>query len=348
MTFPRLFRFTVALAVLALGGCVAPSSGFRKGPLPEEVTFWQPWLLNSSRTPYRKLYVEVDAVRGAEPPQAWLDGLAAFLREQCDKPDGVQVVRSDRIAPEEAAAASITSLALQHLDGPPAGWAFLYVFYYNSALNPSLKTVNPHAVVFPYPCAVFVDRNYNEAGFGDVMGDLVLKHEAAHLVGAARNATHGDGAHCRNRDCLMNPVFTYVPEWVAMGLPPTPQTDFCPDCLKDMARWRGTPAAGNLRFHGPFLVRREAGYTVMTLPNTVHVHLGNGADLPVAQIREAVRQAAAGPLRSREGFILSVSASGTPADLVPVLQQAGQDPTAPVRQAAELFAARMAAGSIPH
>jgi hypothetical protein len=135
----------------------------------------------------------------------------------------------------------------------------------------------------------------------------------------------------------MNPAFLYAPEMVALGMVPTPQTEFCPDCLADMARWRTTPAPANLRFDGPFLSRREQGYTVMTLPNTVHLHLGSTASLPVAQMREAVRQAAAGPLRSREGFILSVSSSGDPMTERFALQMAASDPAAPVRQAAKLY-----------
>ena len=333
---------------LGVGGCVSPPDGFRKEALPQEVTFWQPWLLNSSRTPYRKLHVEIDAVQGAEPPQAWLDELSGFLKTQCDKPDGVRVVRSHTISLREAASASTTSLALKYLNGPPAGSAFLYVLYYNSALNPALKTANPHAVVFPYPCAVFVDRNYNEAGFGDVLGGLILVHEAAHLVGAARNHSHGDGAHCRNRPCLMNPTFVYAPEMIALGMMPTPQTEFCPDCLADMARWRTTPAPANLRFTGSFLTRREAGYSVLTLPNSVHLHLGTGM-MPTTQLREAMREAADGPLRSREGFILSVSASGDPAEVQRALLRAGSDPASPVRQAASLYAARLVeqAGALP-
>ena len=340
-----------AAILLFLASCASPhpSDGFRKGALPQEVTFWKPWLLNTSRTPYRKLWVEVDAVQGAEPPQAWLNELSTFLRTQCDKPDGVRIVRGNTIPLAEAASTSITSLALKYLDGPPPASAFLYVMYYNSALNPALKTANPHAVVFPYPCAVFVDRNYNEAGFGDVLGNLILKHEAAHLLGAARDPSHGDGAHCRNKPCLMNPTFIYVPEMVALGLSPTPQDHFCPDCLADMARWRATPPSPDLRFNGPFLARRADGYTVMTLPNTVHLHLGSATSLPVSQIRAAVRQAGAGPLRSREGFILSVSADGDPASVRAALANASHDPAGPVRQAAAAFEERLAAQpSMPH
>jgi hypothetical protein len=340
----RCFRWIFLIGSALLGaGCVAPSDGYRKIPLPQEVTFWKPWLLNSASSPYRKLHVEVDAVKGAEPPQAWLDSLAAFLRQQCNKPDGVRVVRSNRIPQAEAAASSVTSLALRYLDGPPPGSAFIYVLYYNSAMNPALKTANPHAVVFPYPCAVFVDRNYNEAGFGDVMGGLILKHEAAHLVGAARSPSHGDGAHCRNRDCIMNPVFIYVPEFAAVGASPTPQTLFCQDCLADMARWRASAAPANLRFRGPFLARRETGYSVMTLPNSVHLHLGSAESLPVTQVRKAVQDAARGALRSREGFILSVSAAGDLESVKAALERARRDPAAPVRQGAELYRNRLPA-----
>jgi len=332
------------LAVL-VSACVGPGTGFRSTPLPQEVTFWKPWLLNASRSPYRKLYVEVDAVRGAEPPQAWLDGLAAFLKTQCDKPDGVRVVRSNTISQAEAASSSTTALALRYLDGPPPGAAFIYVLYYNSAMNPALKTANPHAVVFPYPSAIFVDRNYNQGGFGDVLGGLILQHEAGHLVGAARNPAHGDGAHCRIADCLMNPVFNYVPGLAAVGETPTPQTALCDACLQDTSRWRSTPAPGNLRFRGPFLVRRESGYTVMTLPNTVHLHLGSADSLPVGQLLKAVRAAAAGPLRPQEGFILSVSAGGSAAAVNAALAAAAQDPAGPVRQAAQLFTAKLSSRS---
>lgn len=336
----RIFQTLLGGLALLMTGCAVAPGGFRTGALPREVTFLQPWLLNSSSSPYRSLYVEVDAVQGAEPPQEWLDGIQHFLKTECDKPGGVRVVRSNTISAAEAAASSTSALALKYLDGPPPGSAFLYVLYYKSSLNPELKVSNPHAVVFPYPCAIFVDRNYNQAGFGDVLGGLILKHEAAHLVGAARNHSHGDGAHCRNRPCLMNPSFIYVPEMIAQGRVPTPQRDFCKDCLADMALWRTTPAPSNLRFNGPFLTRKENGYTVLTLPNTVHVHLGQGM-MPLSQLLDTMRQAGTGLLRSKEGFILSASSSGTRAQVLESVRLAGRDPASPVRQAAKLYVERM-------
>lgn len=334
----------VALSLLA-GGCGSTAGGLRRGPLPLEVTFWKPWLLNTARAPYAKLYVEVDAVRGAEPPQRWLDEMEAFLREQCDKPGGVTVVRSDLIAPEEAAASSVTSLALRHLDGPPPESAYIYVLYYNSALNPQLKTANPHAVVFPYPCAVVVDRNYNEAGFGDVLGSLILKHEVAHLLGAARDPAHGDGAHCGRRGCLMNPAFEYAGAGRGAGL--QLQMTFCADCLRDMARWRATEAPGNLRFQGAYLARREAGYSVLTLPNAVHLHLGTAETLPGGPLWAAMKRAGSGPLQGREGFILSSSATGSTASVRTALRSAEKDPVSMVRKSARFFSAQMDRQGLP-
>ena len=344
MTKEWLRWLLVGLSALA-GGCASPAGGLRRGPLPQEVTFWQPWLLNTARAPYKQLYVEVDAVRGAEPPQEWLDEMGAFLREQCDKPGGVRVVRGDLIAPEEAATSSVTSLALRYLNGPPPGSAYIYVLYYNSALNPQLKTTNPHAVVFPYPCAVVVDRNYNQAGFGDVLGGLILKHEVAHLLGAARDPSHGDGAHCGKRGCLMNPAFEYVPQERGMGV--SLQMTFCEDCLRDMARWRAASAPGNLRFQGAYLARREAGYSVLTLPNAVHLHLGTEETLPTGVLWGAMKRAASGPLKGREGFILSSSATGSTASVRTALRLAAKDPVSMVRKSARLFSTQMDRQGLP-
>ena len=97
------------------------------------------------------------------------------------------------------------------------------------------------------------------------------------------------------------------------------------------------------------LPRAPGGWiSVMTLPNTVHLHLGSAESVPVGQMRKAVKVAAAGPLRSREGFILSVSASGDLESVKAALRVAGKDPAAPVRQGTELYAARLAAqGVVP-
>ena len=205
--------FCLLVTALLGQGCAAPSDGFRTSPLPQEVTFWQPWLLNYLTVPLS----EVPCGNGCREGSGAAAGMAGwsirFLKEHCEKPDGVRVVRSDthptRRKPPRP---RLTSLALRIWMARRRDRLSFMCCITIARMNPSLKTANPHAVVFPYPSAIFVDRNYNEAGFGDVLGGLILKHEAAHLVGAARNPSHGDGAHCRNAGLSYEPCFHYVPE----------------------------------------------------------------------------------------------------------------------------------------
>lgn len=351
--FPRprtpLRSVLAGLAAALLAACstvkTPPPGAYRAQnaePLPREITFWRPWLLYSAASPYRSLHVEVDAVEGAEPPREWLDALKRFLETQCRKPGGVRVALDDVIPRRQAAGVAPSLLALRHIDGPPPGAAFLYVLYWNSALTPGLEAANPHAVVFPYPCAVFIDRNYNEAGFGDRLGDLILVHEAGHLVGAARDPRHGDGAHCGDPDCLMGPAFFYDPSG-RIGPRRTRQTSFCPDCLADMARWRRTPAPKNLSFDGPLLVRRERGYSVLSMPNAVHLHAGDHAAAPRDELLAALRACAnnANATRVQEGFLLSVTAEGEAREVLAGIEAAKRDPAGPVREAAALLERRI-------
>jgi hypothetical protein len=303
---------------------------------------WTPWRLYTNANPYRALHVEIDAVAGAEPPQAWLNDLRATLAKHCAKPNGVRVVRSNVIPQSVAARTSSSALALRYIDGPPAGAAFIYVLYYNSSLNPSLKTANPHAVVFPYPSAIFVDRHYNEAGFGDRLGSLILQHEIGHLMGAARDASHGDGAHCHYRYCLMNPAFDYNPLRRFMGRDEAPQQALCPECVAELNRERGRPAPANLRFVGPVMVRNEGAYQVMALPNALHLHFGSNSDAVARDVLTKLRATSAAALRAQEGFILSATTAGDAASVQRSIALARRDSAKPVREAARLMATKLA------
>ena len=211
------------------------------------------------------------------------------------------------------------------------------MLYYHSGLNPALKTANPHAVAFPYPAAIFIDRNYNDGGFGDRMGASVLQHEAGHIIGAARDTSHGDGAHCRNENCLMSPVFEYNPlrRWV--GLPLAPQQKLCAECTAELSRWRATPPARHIGFAGPLFRRNEGSYQVLSLPGAIHLHCGPAGSLSPSQVLRTLRHAASAGLRSKEGFILSAAANGEPLEVSAALKAAQQDPATPVRHAAALL-----------
>ena len=351
--FSRLVGPVTALAMVAcrtLGpeqpapGVVTAVTGQN---LPREVTFWQPWLLYNHPAPYATLHVEVDAVAGCEPDPRWLQQLRDFLTREAGKPGGVTVRLDDVIPRSTAATLSSSALALRHIDGPDGDAAFMYVLYYDSSLNASLKTANPHAIAFPYPCAIFIDRNYNEGGFGDEVGGEVLVHEAGHLLGAARSYNHGDGAHCRRRDCIMNAAFEYSPlrKWV--GGKVTPQQEFCPECRLDLARWRAMPPAAGLRFDGPLLVRDAGDYQVYALPNAVHLHAGTARALNRSQVIALIRKSVPASMQAREGFIVSGSAVGPDDAVLRGIAAAKQDPAGPVKTAAQLlekqFQARRAA-----
>ncbi len=338
MSIAGCIRLVLGMAGLVLAGCgTAPLQNAAARPQPRELTFIQPWLLYTAASPYVSLTVEVDAVAGAEPRQEWLDELRVFLSRHCRKPGGVRVVRSDTIPQSLASRQSSAALALRYINGPPEGSAFMYVLYYNSALNPSLRTANPHAVAFPYPCAIFVDRNFNVDGFGDRLGGAVLQHEAGHLIGAARDPAHGDGAHCAKRDCLMSAAFEYNPMRRWVGLPLAPQQHLCADCLADMARSRAALPASRLSFSGPLFRRSEGAYQVLSLPGAIHLHCGPASGYSRAAVLTMLRAAAAAGLRSREGFILSAAAAGTRDEVLAAINAAAHDPAAPVRTAASML-----------
>ena len=114
-----------------------------------------------------------------------------------------------------------------------------------------------------------------------------------------------------------------------------------------MARWRATEAPGNLRFQGAYLARREAGYSVLTLPNAVHLHLGTAETLPGGPLWAAMKRAGSGPLQGREGFILSSSATGSTASVRTALRSAEKDPVSMVRKSARFFSAQMDRQGLP-
>jgi len=329
-------RLVVAVVGVMVGGCagVGENAPLKGVAMPREVTFWQPWLLYTNRAPYRALHVEVDCVEGTEPEGAWLEQVKRFLETQCDKPGGVTVRLDDRIGRAEAAESSSAALALRHIDGPPGGEAFMYVLYYDSGLNRKLKAANPQAIAFPYPCAVFVDRAYNQKGFGDNVGGEVLLHEIGHLVGTARSFTHGDGAHCRRKNCIMNEAFEYHPQrkWVSGKF--TPQHEFCEDCLLDLERWRAQVPAAGLRFDGPLLVRREAAYQVYALPHAIHLHAGPAATAKREEVLAFLRAAAVGVGGPVDGVTVSGSAVGSEEEVGVGLAAAAMDPAGPVKSAA--------------
>ncbi len=234
-------------------------------------TYMHPELLYLQDRPYAKLHVEVDCIEGAEVPQEWLDELAAFFAEHCDKPGGITIARDEPIPLAEVTDLTITEAALLYTDGPPTTDdtppAYVHVFCYDLDDGLSAVVRNPHVLPF-YPTTIFFNVDYAHYLPGYVRGEM-LQHEAGHVLGLSENRSHADGTHCRNRGCLMRrseEVESEIIRWVSSGVGAKFRHGLCDDCRRDLDSLRTDEITERLAFAGPFLVRREDGYSVASLP----------------------------------------------------------------------------------
>ena len=296
----RRFFFGMAVALwvaLAIWGAGCASTQGNKEVERTGIMSWSPHLLFLNRAPHDSLYVEVDAVAGTEPSAEVLEGLEKVLRQYCDKPGGIAVVRDDVIPRSAAVGYHHEALALQYIDGPARASngspAFLYVLYYDSALrvDPSmplrathpharLRTEsryvdpeNPHITLQPYPAAIYVDRRYLRL-MPRSFEMLTIRHEAAHVLGLTRNTAHGRQYHCMRKSCLMAPSLDIGFFKFISGQNPFSQTNFCDACESDLTKGAVEPA-GNVRFVGPVLVRAEKEYHVASLPAEIKLGAGD-------------------------------------------------------------------------
>ena len=272
---------------------------------------WSPHLLFLNRAPHDSLYVEVDAVAGTEPSDEILEALERFLRQYCDKPRGITVVRDDTIPRSAAVGYDNQALALQFVDGPApttnGSPAFLYVLYYDSALqvDPStpllavhqhvrlrtesryLDPENPHINPEPYPAAIYVDRRYLRL-MPRSFETLTIRHEAAHVLGLTRNTEHGAQYHCTRKSCLMAPSLDIGFFKFIRGQNPFSQTNLCDACESDLAKGP-VEQARNVRFVGPVLVRAEKEYHVASLPAEIKLGAGDASGFEMERFLKQTR-----------------------------------------------------------
>ena len=282
----------VALCALPLlCGCLSPQRvrGEEAKKLAATFSFWQPHLLLTSDQRYRRLEIEIDHVEGAGPTAWELKAMTDFFETHCRKPEGVRVRVDAAIPRARARGIGRKSLAELHLDGPErADAAFAYFLFFDSRLAGAPKT-EPSTTRIAFPGAVFLDRRYLDAksrfpGAGDVARRLIL-HEAGHVLGLCANQAHADGIHCTNLPCLMNVTLHIRPLRLLMPGPVVPQRDFCSACRADLQATLAQPPADNLRFLGPYCVRSEPGYHVVSSPGFAFVHVGALADLDLADLK---------------------------------------------------------------
>jgi hypothetical protein len=254
-----LYRIAVVALVWIGSGC-----GSKSAKLP---TYMRPELLYLSERPYSRLYVEVDTVEGIEVPQQWLDTLKEFLSTYCSKPDGIEIVRDKPVPFEDIKDMPIGPASILCLDGPDPNSrpqpAYLHVFFYDKDKIFNKTRKEPH-VSFPCTSTIFYNVDY---GYRlDKMIKFTLPHEAGHVLGLCKNTEHSDGVHCTKKECLMRPGPDFLPSLglLLFGIPF--KSDLCDDCLSDLKAYKSESADPNLAFDGPFLIRKEGGYSVASLP----------------------------------------------------------------------------------
>ncbi len=270
------------ISCLILAGCSTPTAPLsqRDSDVAQISESWKPNLLYLLASPHPRLYVELDAVEGCAPDEGELQKLRNFLSAYCNKPDGIEIVRSDLIPIKAAKAILPAALARRYMNGPnssnASSPAFMYVLFYNYALSrdsavaggrgsrPStapVRPANPHAEVFPYPVIYFNTRYF----LGMAQTETLL-HETGHLLGLVSRRSDPRDLHCPNPACLMNAHLRPY-RWLIGKA----QKQLCPECTAELSQHSRQSPRSNLRFVGPVLVRSEAGYHVLGLPDRVRL-----------------------------------------------------------------------------
>lgn len=258
--FQRLmYRMGLVLLVWILSGC-----GPQSARLP---TYMRPELLYLNPQSYSRLYVEVDTIEGIEVPDQWLDELKAFLGKYCSKPDGIEIVRDKPVPISEIEGLPFSFASILCIDGPRPDSreqpAYMHVFFYDRDMGLRAKREPPHISVF-CPCGIFCDVGYFRVSKGKAE-TFALKHELGHVLGLCKNTAHGNRAHCLNNGCLMNAslgLFSQLGLFVGFPI----DRQLCTDCRRDLEMYKTEDVGSNLVFKGPFLIRREDGYSVASLP----------------------------------------------------------------------------------
>ena len=344
-------------------GCRSP--GQRNAIGRTGILSWNPHLLFLNRVPHDLLYVEVDAVAGTEPGAEVLAELEKFLRLYCDKPRGITIARDDVIARSAAAGYHHEALALQYLDGSPGATnsnpAFIYVLYFDSSLRPDPGTpdrsaphkhsrsrvesryvdpVSPHINPEPYPAAIYIDQRYLRT-MPSQSETLIIRHEAAHVLGLTRNPNHGAEYHCTRKQCLMASHLNVGFFKFILGRYPFVETNLCEACDDDLLRGRNEQST-NVWFAGPVLVRSEREYFVGSLPAEVTLGAADSTRFDVAKFLKRARDDGR-RMKGQFNHRYWADFSAEPANIERQIKQmapAQHDPLPIVRDAARQLVAR--------
>jgi hypothetical protein len=357
MSSPRSIWFSccfLAGCYLVLSGCSTPHISDDRFEAVQRMNSHQPFPLYLCASPHPRLYVEADAVEGCVPTDADLAALRKFLVDCCDKPDGVQVVRSDVIPRKTARGISAEALARKYLNGPPESQgpppAFLHVLCYDNPLSvaPAVwetghpaarqraaeaqRYPNPHVNLF-LPTLILMNMCYATR---DEVADM-LRHEAGHVLGLGNRQDDAEYGHCLEPSCLMYCTFPGTFSRLFLSKESLGPRKLCPQCLAQLTP-AGKPApVPGMRFVGPVLVREEAGYHVLALVGRVKVIIGDLTEQDCRDFAAAARAetpARGGASRWRTDCFAKAEACRDPAKLAEILHHAEGDPYAPIREVA--------------
>lgn len=247
------------LSIAVVSGCASRPS------IPP--AFMHPERLYLLGEPYSRLYVEIDRVEDADLPEFFVDEIKAFVGKHCAKPDGVTVTLDPPVPASEVEGMSLSAASILctdgpvDSDGPPP--AYLHLFVYDGKTTFEGATPYPH-VILNCPSAIFWNVDYARSWPDQTRIDM-LRHELGHILGLCRNTAHGDGAHCDKHGCLMFPTPDLLSQLGGKVHLYFREHRLCKDCIRDLAMAAGAPCEENLSFAGPFLIRRENGYSVASL-----------------------------------------------------------------------------------
>jgi hypothetical protein len=201
-------------------------------------------------------------------PPFFVDQLKAFLGEHCAKPDGVEVILDPPIPASEFENMPLSALSILCCNGPAPDHAtqpaYLHVVAYDGKTAFKGAMREPR-VLFTCPSTVFWNVDYARSWPDQTRLDM-LRHELGHILGLCRNTAHGDGAHCDKHGCLMFPTPDLLSQIGGRVHLYYREQRLCDDCLHDLKQAAEVPCEDNLSFAGPFLIRKEDGYLVASLP----------------------------------------------------------------------------------
>lgn len=168
---------------------------------------------------YSKLVIEVQSMTGAEPTQATLDNLKAFLEQRLNKPGGVEIVQT-HIAPQKPIynLRDITDIESLHRHQHTSGTTLTaYILFVNGNYSENTSNSSVLGVAYWPSSMVIFDQTIHSysGGLGQpsvtTLESTVSEHEFGHILGLVNNGStmqtnHQDaphGKHCNNQNCLM-------------------------------------------------------------------------------------------------------------------------------------------------